>query len=97
LCLRKIGICGLWNHLTGAILLIFRSRRRYYLNGTEVLATTLYFLWKYFTFQSVVYMGTSKNSFLLRTAAISSIGVVRPKCVLEEAIGYACGDFDLPP
>ena len=24
-------------------------------------------------------------------------GVVRPNFVLEEAIGYACGDFDLPP
>jgi len=42
-------------------------------------------------------MGTSKNSFLLRTAAISASGVVRPKFILEEAIGYACGDFDLPP
>ena len=42
-------------------------------------------------------MGTSENSFLLRTAAISSGGVVRPNFVLEEAIGYSCGDFDLPP
>jgi len=42
-------------------------------------------------------MGTSKNSFILRTAAISVGGVVRPKYVIEEAIGYACGDFDLPP
>ena len=42
-------------------------------------------------------MGTSENSFLLRTAAIFSGGVVRPNFVLEEAIGYACGDFDLPP
>jgi hypothetical protein len=44
-----------------------------------------------------MFMGASKNSFLLRMAAISSVGVVRPKFVLEEAIGYACGDFDLPP
>jgi hypothetical protein len=42
-------------------------------------------------------MGTSKNSFLLRTAAIFIDGVVRPKFFLEIAIGYACGDFDLPP
>jgi hypothetical protein len=42
-------------------------------------------------------MGTSKNPLLLRTAAISTGDVVRPKCVLEKAIGYACGDFDLPP
>jgi hypothetical protein len=56
------------------------------LNGTEVLAATLYYLNKYFTFQSAVYMGTSKNSFLLRTAAISSVGVVRPKCVLDIAL-----------
>jgi hypothetical protein len=42
-------------------------------------------------------MGTSKNSFLLRTAAISAGGVVRPNYVLDIAIGYACGDFDLPP
>jgi hypothetical protein len=31
-------------------------------------------------------MGTSKNSFLLRTAAISSCGVVRPKFVLYIAL-----------
>jgi hypothetical protein len=31
-------------------------------------------------------MGTSKNSFLLRTAAISAGGVVRPKCVLDIAL-----------
>jgi hypothetical protein len=30
--------------------------------------------------------GTSKNSFLLRTAAIFSSGVVRPKFVLEIAL-----------
>jgi hypothetical protein len=42
-------------------------------------------------------LGTSKNSFLLRTAAICTGGVVRPNFVLEKAIGYACGDFDLPP
>jgi len=28
-------------------------------------------------------MGTSKNSFLLRTAAISTCGVVRPNFVLD--------------
>ncbi|NQT02830.1 MAG: hypothetical protein HQ580_12450 [Planctomycetes bacterium] len=31
-------------------------------------------------------MGTSKNSFLLRTAAISAGGVVRPNCVLDIAL-----------
>ena len=31
-------------------------------------------------------MGTSKNSFLLRTAAIYVSGVVRPKCVLDIAL-----------
>jgi len=31
-------------------------------------------------------MGTYKNSFLLRTAAISSGGVVRPKFVLDIAL-----------
>jgi len=31
-------------------------------------------------------MGTSKNSFLLRTAAISSGGVVRPNFVLDIAL-----------
>jgi hypothetical protein len=31
-------------------------------------------------------MGISKNSFLLRTAAISSGGVVRPNCVLDIAL-----------
>ena len=31
-------------------------------------------------------MGTSNNSFLLRTAAISSSGVVRPKFVLDIAL-----------
>ena len=31
-------------------------------------------------------MGTSKNSFLLRTAAISTDGVVRPKFVLDIAL-----------
>jgi hypothetical protein len=31
-------------------------------------------------------MGTSKNSFLLRTAAIFSSGVVRPKFVLDVAM-----------
>jgi hypothetical protein len=31
-------------------------------------------------------MGTSKNSFLLRTAAISSGGVVRSKFVLDIAL-----------
>jgi hypothetical protein len=30
--------------------------------------------------------GTSKNSFLLRTAAISTGGVVRPKFVLDIAL-----------
>jgi hypothetical protein len=48
-------------------------------------------------FVTINIKGTSKNSFLLRTAAISSDVVVRPNFVLEEAIGYACGDFDLPP
>jgi hypothetical protein len=31
-------------------------------------------------------MGTSKNSFLLRTAAISTSGVVRSKCVFDIAL-----------
>jgi hypothetical protein len=31
-------------------------------------------------------MGTSKNSFLLRTAALSSDDVVRPKFVLDVAL-----------
>jgi hypothetical protein len=31
-------------------------------------------------------LGTSKNSFLLRTAAISSVGVVRPNFVLDIAL-----------
>jgi hypothetical protein len=31
-------------------------------------------------------MGTSNNSFLLRTAAISAGGVVRPKFVLDIAL-----------
>jgi hypothetical protein len=31
-------------------------------------------------------VGTSKNSFLLRTAAISSVGVIRPKFVLDIAL-----------
>jgi hypothetical protein len=31
-------------------------------------------------------LGTSKNSFLLRTAAISASGVVRPKFVLDIAL-----------
>jgi hypothetical protein len=31
-------------------------------------------------------MGTSKNSFLLQTAAISTNGVVRPKFVLDIAL-----------
>ncbi|MHC4585849.1 MAG: hypothetical protein ACYS3N_15075 [Planctomycetota bacterium] len=42
-------------------------------------------------------MGIPKNSFLLRTAVIFSDCVVRPNFVIEEAIGYACGDFELPP
>ena len=32
------------------------------------------------------FQGTYKNSFLFRTAAISSSGVVRPKCVLDVAL-----------
>jgi len=31
-------------------------------------------------------MGTYKNSFLLRTAATSAGGVVRPNCVLDIAL-----------
>jgi len=42
-------------------------------------------------------MGTSNNSFLLRTTEISAGGVARPNFALDKAIGYACGDFDLPP
>ncbi len=47
-------------------------------------------------FLSIV-KGTSKNSFLLRTATISSGGVVRPKKPPRHSFDYACGDFDLPP
>jgi hypothetical protein len=34
----------------------------------------------------LLHTGTSKNSFLLRTAAISSGGVVRPNIVLDIAL-----------
>ncbi|MHC4243093.1 MAG: hypothetical protein ACYS3N_10490 [Planctomycetota bacterium] len=44
----------------------------------------------------LVILGNLEKFILLRTAAISTSGVVRPKFILEEAIGYACGDFDLP-
>ena len=37
-------------------------------------------------YYSIELMGTSKNSFLLRTAAISSVGIVRPKFVLDIAM-----------
>jgi hypothetical protein len=41
---------------------------------------------KALTIRTGIIMGTPKNSFLLRTAAISTGGVVRPKCVLDIAL-----------
>jgi hypothetical protein len=38
-------------------------------------------------------MGTSKNSFLLRTATISAGGVVRPNCVLDIALAMPAANL----
>jgi hypothetical protein len=43
--------------------------------------------------KSVFIMGTSKNSFLLRSAAISSGGVVRPNFVLDIALAMPAANL----